>query len=303
MSRKAIHKNDQIKFINEDIIQEYLDDGWLLGKGLPAWNKNLDKTDPRVLKNILRTQETLSNKNDEEKALTRTKISKALIGRKLSPETITKRSATVTGCKRSEEHKRKTSMTLMGHPVSQETRDKISKANKGKPGHCASDEIIKRISKERSSIEWQTHHYQIKKQNGTLTTSKPEEIIDHKLQNYFTPNDIIHIYRDNDRYPFNCDFYIKSLDLFIELNLHWTHGFHPFNPNDPEDTKTLEKWKSKNTKFYNNAIYVWTDLDVRKQKIAKENNLNYLTFYKMKEFDVWFGAQANKSGKKHFLEE
>ena len=30
-----------------------------------------------------------------------------------------------------------------------------------------------------------------------------------------------------DRYPFACDFYISSLDLFIECNYHWTHGGKP----------------------------------------------------------------------------
>ena len=45
----------------------------------------------------------------------------------------------------------------------------------------------------------------------------------------------------------------------------------------------LNLWKSKNTKYYNVAIKVWTDLDVRKRTIAKNNNLNYKEFWNLNE--------------------
>ena len=79
------------------------------------------------------------------------------------------------------------------------------------------------------------------------------------------------------RYPFQCDFYVKSQDMFIEVNGNWTHGDHPFDSNNEDDLKTLKEWeeKAKTSKYYQNAIYTWTDLDVRKQNFAKENNLNY----------------------------
>ena len=34
-------------------------------------------------------------------------------------------------------------------------------------------------------------------------------------------------------------------------------------------------------------IYTWTDLDVRKRNIAKENNLNYIEFWNIKEVETW----------------
>ena len=92
-------------------------------------------------------------------------------------------------------------------------------------------------------------------------------------------DDILPQYLDIDRYPFACDFYIKSLDLFIEINGMWTHGGHPFDENNDEDMKKLTIWRTKNTKFYNQAIYVWTDLDVRKRECAKKNNLNFEVIY------------------------
>lgn len=87
-------------------------------------------------------------------------------------------------------------------------------------------------------------------------------------------------YKDS-RYPYSCDFYIKSKDLFIELNLHWTHGGHPFDKNNPEDLVKLNAWKEKENKYYNNAIHTWTELDVNKKMCAEEHKLNYITIYKL----------------------
>jgi hypothetical protein len=95
-------------------------------------------------------------------------------------------------------------------------------------------------------------------------------------------------YNKDIRYPFHCDFYIKDIDCFIELNFHWTHGKHPFNENCQNDNEILNSWKLKNSKFYNKAIKVWTIKDVIKRKIAKENKLNYFEFYNEEEFNNWF---------------
>lgn len=98
-------------------------------------------------------------------------------------------------------------------------------------------------------------------------------------------SDVIRQYSSN-LYPFNCDFYIPSLDLYIECNYHWTHGNKLYEGTYKDNIK-LELWKSKNTKYYNNAIYTWTDLDIRKYNIAKENNLNYKIFYNIKDLQDW----------------
>lgn len=89
-------------------------------------------------------------------------------------------------------------------------------------------------------------------------------------------------YKD-ERYPFMCDFYIPKLDLFIECNYHWTHGGHPYNDQDIKDQEKLNKWKSRNTKYYNNAIYTWTVRDVNKRKLAKKNDINYVEIYSISE--------------------
>ena len=112
--------------------------------------------------------------------------------------------------------------------------------------------------------------------------TKNLNIIEDKIKNYLIEHNIEfkQQYKSKE-YPYSCDFYIKSLDLFIELNLHWTHGDHPYNESDSRDVELKESLaeKAKTSEYYRNALYVWTDLDVRKQRIAKENNLNYKAVY------------------------
>ena len=133
--------------------------------------------------------------------------------------------------------------------------------------------------------------YQTRKQNGTCVSSQPEQqVFNLLLQKY---KDTINQYRDENRYPYICDFYIPSLDLFIEYHGTWTHGIEPFNPENKEHLLILDqmKEKAKTSKFYKNAIYTWTELDVRKLQCAKDNNLNYLCFYNLQEFLKWYEAQ------------
>lgn len=83
----------------------------------------------------------------------------------------------------------------------------------------------------------------------------------------------------DDQYPYSCDFFIPGLNLYVEIQGSWTHGKHPFNPDDKKDNEKLNYWKSKDNEYYNNAIYTWTDLDVRKRQCAKDNHINYLEIF------------------------
>ena len=115
------------------------------------------------------------------------------------------------------------------------------------------------------SIESFKKRYNTHKLNKSFNVSKPEDECYELLKEKYP--DIIRQYR-NERYPFNCDFYIPSLDLFIEYQGTWTHGGKPFEGTE-EDLLKLQEWCEKNTKYYDNAIYTWTELDVRKRNIAK----------------------------------
>ena len=123
--------------------------------------------------------------------------------------------------------------------------------------------------------------YETMRKNNSFNKSKPEEQYYQYLLTQYEEQDIVRQYKDVDRYPFNCDFYIISEDKFIECNYHWTHGPHPFDVNNDDDIQLLYKWKqkAKESDFYATAIHVWTDLDVKKLKISKENNLNIEFIY------------------------
>ena len=121
--------------------------------------------------------------------------------------------------------------------------------------------------------------YKTKKNNNSFKKSTPEiKILELLKINY---PDTIYQYSTDPRYPFNCDFYIPSLDLFIEYNGHWTHQDHIFNENSKDDLLILENMKNKSleSSFYKIAIDVWTRRDPLKVKTAKENNLNYLILW------------------------
>ena len=138
------------------------------------------------------------------------------------------------------------------------------------------------------SSEIKNRKYITQKHNNSFNKSKPEDQ-SYKLLKEKYP-DIIRQYKSK-LYPFACDFYIPSLDLYIECNYHWTHGGHPFDKNNIEDNKKLQMWESKNTKFYNNAINVWTIRDTEKLDILKTNKLNYLIFFHINDFYEWLKKQ------------
>ena len=135
-----------------------------------------------------------------------------------------------------------------------------------------------------------------KRKNNTFNVSGLQTVLYSKLKRYFGEDDVLLEHNQDERYPFNCDFYIKSLDLFIELNGFWTHGEHWFDKMNPDDIERLERWKEKESKFYDNAIETWTQRDVKKREYARKNNLNYVVFwgnYKNKnvvirQIDDWF---------------
>lgn len=123
-----------------------------------------------------------------------------------------------------------------------------------------------------------------KDKNNSFNTSRIEEKFYNYLRTVFEESDIFRQYLD-DRYPFYCDFYIKSLDLFIELNISWTHGGHSFDADNINDQKQLLYWQQRALKsaYYQNAITTWTIRDVKKMAAAKMNNLNYKIYWLQSE--------------------
>lgn len=120
--------------------------------------------------------------------------------------------------------------------------------------------------------------YETLRRNHTFNTSKIEETIYEKLIDIYGKNDILREYKDKDRYPYRCDFYIKSLDLFIEVQGYYTHGKEPYNPNSIKHQILVQKYKERYGPNCQ-AITIWTIKDVEKRNKAKENNLKYLEIF------------------------
>ena len=150
--------------------------------------------------------------------------------------------------------------------MTQSQKDKISQKHLGKK--------IPRWVLEKTA--------QTKSLKGTFNTSQPEKSFLKCLYAQYGKQDIRTNYKSID-YPFRCDFYIISLNKYIELNLHWTHGGKPYDPTDPECQEKLALWQRKaaTSQFYRNAIETWTVRDVKKFEVAKQNKLNYELIYKL----------------------
>ena len=182
-----------------------------------------------------------------------------------------------------DDYKRKTKETLEQYGVTnvfqlKEVKDKIKQTNL-----------------ERYGVEYNMQNKEVrnkvditKRKNGTFNTSKPEQEIKRLLEEKF-PN--VQYQYKSEKYPFNCDFYIPELDLYIEFQGTWTHGKHPFSES-VEDLETLDKWKTESitSEFYKNAIEVWTVKDVEKRKIALQNNINWLEFFTLEDFMNWYNS-------------
>ena len=293
--RKYVNKDGVNKVIDPSELDKWLSEGWVLGNtnashpGNPAWNKGLTKETSGSVKKI--SDSKLGVPRDEQ---TKRKLSEANKGKVLTEEHKSKISNSLKGIIFSEERCKNISMSKLGHEVTQETKDKISNSCKGRivteetktkisnslAGKQFSKEHNLKISKTRLTIEFQDKINKIKLQNGTFNTSKPEQQYYGMLIEKYGENNVLRQYRDN-RYPFSCDFYVVSEDKFIECNFHWTHGGHPFDSTNKQDVDKANMWLEKGTKYYKIAYYVWTQLDVKKQHIAKKNNLNYEVIYNL----------------------
>lgn len=164
--------------------------------------------------------------------------------------------------------------------------------------------ILKMISRQLNlpylqvKDAFSSNAYTIRGRSPMYGKSSHEDKIYDILLTKYLKDDIIRQY-SSEEYPYNCDFYIKSENLYLEYNGSQYHNRKEFNPNDPNDLSDLWRLKSK-VKFYLNSkgkwklnqyqaiIDTWTIRDVAKFKTARENNLNYVAIYSMKEFDKWW---------------
>lgn len=109
--------------------------------------------------------------------------------------------------------------------------------------------------------------------NHTYKVSKSENNIYNQLVTILGDDDVIRGYIDS-RYPFNCDFYIPSKDLFIEYQGHPTHGTEPYDPTSIDHISQLELME-----IHHIDTKTWTQRDPKKLELAKRNKIKLLLIY------------------------
>ena len=164
---------------------------------------------------IKKRKSTMSKKTPEERASINKRISIATIGKNAGKESWNK------------------GLTADFDSRVKNISIKVSNTNKLKAE-------LKKQEDPEYFINWRKDVSKTMKENGTYGKSKEEDEYYETLCSTYGIDNVIRQYSD-PRYPFNCDFYIISEDLFIELNRHWTHGRHQFNPNDENDIEKLRK--------------------------------------------------------------
>lgn len=136
------------------------------------------------------------------------------------------------------------------------------------------------MSKLWNNEEYVKKIYDTMKKNRTSKFSKAENKVYDMLCEKLSKENIIRQHRSK-LYPFNCDFYIKSLNMYIEYQGFYTHNFKPYNINDENDIKQAEEFLN-NPKRYN-TWETWTIRDVLKRETARINNLNFVELWNLKE--------------------
>lgn len=192
-----------------------------------------------------------------------------------------------------------TKLERYGHPywINQEKIKETVKKNTGYECILQSPEVREKIDYNKVQ--------ETKKRNNTFNSSKGEHQLKLFLESKFGKDNVIQSYTD-DRYKnpntkrnFVCDFYIKSLDLFIEYQGSQYHHAHPFDPNNEDDINELSRLKAESEKLHksgnkiefqvDNIIYDWTVRDPMKRKVALDNGIRYLEIWSQggnKSFDL-----------------
>lgn len=169
-----------------------------------------------------------------------------------------------------------------------ETREKIKQTNIKKYG----------VPNPMILPEFQEKMKKTLDKNGTWSTSKSEKQIKYLLTILY-PN-VKYQHRNEEKYPFNCDFYIPEIDTWIEYQGHQGHGRMKYDPNNKEHIDLINKWekraieieeKTNKKSKYRDYINTWTRRDPLKRETAKKNNLNWIEFFTMEQFFAWYKAQ------------
>ena len=150
----------------------------------------------------------------------------------------------------------------------------------GVDSYSKTDEFKTKMSD--SSAIWVPKMFATKKSKGNLNTSCVENYIANELQGF--EREYV-----SDKYLYHADFYDSDRNLYIEVNAHWTHGGHWYDTFNAFDAKKLMDWQAKSSSYIDKAIKTWTVSDANKRQCARDNKLNYVTFWDSQgsDFDLW----------------
>lgn len=162
-----------------------------------------------------------------------------------------------------------------------------------------SNEMIKKQSESRKNTLRQKYGVEnsyliedVVRRTYDSTKSKSEKYFEDRLKEC----DIKFVaqYKD-EKYPHYCDFYLPEYDCYIELNIFWSHHQGWFNSKDKNCKKKLKHLQDKidstsgeTSKFYKRSLETWTEVDLEKREVARDNNLNYKVFWTQEEIKEFF---------------
>lgn len=166
-----------------------------------------------------------------------------------------------------------------------ETYAKTCKANKenapkiGKTNEKFWSSETERYKQSLRCQEASCKGFKTKEQNGILSTSRAEDDFYTLLCSMFSTVERQKPYPN--RASYHCDFYVKDIDTYIELNYYWEHGGCLYDENNPEHKEQLKYWqyRAKDTKSYARAIERWTKHDVYRWQLAQDAKINMLFIY------------------------
>ena len=159
----------------------------------------------------------------------------------------------------------------------------------GVDSYSKTDMFRKLMLEKWQNTNFREKIYNTKKKNNSFNKSKQEEFIYELLNTLLGEQDIIRQHNTYE-YPFNCDFYIKSLDLYIEYQGFYTHNFRPFDKNNKNDVEEANVLLLK----YKDVWETWTIRDVKKRETAKKNNLNYIELWSIEEAIIFIIKLLNR---------
>ena len=148
-------------------------------------------------------------------------------------------------------------------------------------------DVDERVAKKPETIEkWLNTMASLKKETQSKLEDRYYENVlipkygEGNVIRHYKDERYFYIRKDGSKHICDCDFYIPSEDLFIELQGHQSHGTEPFEPENPNHIELLQHCKDHPEEWLSEGlINIWAGRDYQKRMCFINNNLNYLLVY------------------------